>query len=343
MDTYEESHKQTDKEIDTSSKSTTGRAKNPRVCYLPAAQKSHKCRVLRTPGHEHLPRFIGKWFARNNDPNGDNDLHHATILLLLKPWRALHDLKAPNESFEQAYDRLLSTATENQLKMIENIQYYHDCWDAAQRRRDAFREGQPFRLFDYEREQIDDMDGDQSITDEEMDESSSNNAYVAVQQVSEETIEAARQEQRKDCDRRFAIQAMQLAHAAGVFGSEQAITSQPSAGTLFSRRATLDDIKIFNTWQKTLQDMTRKQAEEEGETNVDRFHLYCNLQVAEPNLQLEEAASISRQDNPLADNNKNAASINHIANINLRPKMQLLNHKQRKAHDKVEQCIFGST
>jgi len=50
-------------------------------------------------------------------------------------------------------------ATEEQVDMIENIQYY--CWDVAQKRRDAFRQGRTFKLFDYERQSVQIMDEDE--------------------------------------------------------------------------------------------------------------------------------------------------------------------------------------
>jgi hypothetical protein len=113
-----------------------GRPRKPRFPYLSTAHKPKRCRVERTPGHKVLPRFIGKWFPRNNDANGQNDLYHTSILLYFKPWRNLADIRTNGESFHATYATFLETATENQMAMLENIQYYHDCWDVVQKRRD---------------------------------------------------------------------------------------------------------------------------------------------------------------------------------------------------------------
>ncbi len=46
----------------------------------------------------------------------------------------------------------METASEKEKDLVENIQYYHDCWDIAQKRRDALQQGNTFRIFNYEQE-----------------------------------------------------------------------------------------------------------------------------------------------------------------------------------------------
>jgi len=147
-----------------------GRPRKERIPFLPQANKPSKCRVQRNSGHEMLPRFIGRWFPRNNNAGGDNELHGACILLLFQPWRNLTELKKQDQTFAQSLTHFLATATEKQVDIIENIQYYHDCWDVAQKRRDAFCQGKFFKLFDYERQSIQIMDNTESEEIEEIEE-----------------------------------------------------------------------------------------------------------------------------------------------------------------------------
>jgi len=153
MDTYEEVVQDNDirtEDIHTP-QSTFSQPRKTRTPYLAEANKAHKCRVQRTPGHKMMPRFIGHWYPRNNNPTGHNKLHGASILLLLKFWQNLTDLKRQGESFKQSLVEFLNSASEPQKDMVKNIQYYHTCWNVAQKRRDVICQEEMFNLFDYER------------------------------------------------------------------------------------------------------------------------------------------------------------------------------------------------
>jgi hypothetical protein len=226
-------------------------------------------------------------------------------------------------------------ATEGQKTMIENIQYFHDCWDVAQQRRDALRAGKPFKLFDYEMECMPRMDDEELMFVDNTEDTET--PQIPIQKVSEQKIESARLEQRSDCDRAFARQAMQLAQAANIFGDEYHTTVQRSS-PVFLQRATHDDVRIFDTWETILKEMTRKQHEEEGQTNISRTHLYSDAANVKPTLQLEHNSGQSSQD--ITDHGKEINTSENTSNNRL--KLSILNSDQRRAHDKIEQHMFNS-
>lgn len=118
LDTYEDSTKETDEDNDNEpfQKATgdalpqsrrPGRPLSTRIPYQDEAGKKKRCRIIRLEGHETLPRFVGKWFCRS-DNEYEKDLHRASMLMLLKPWRNLHQLKTLTETFEDAYGQFIS-------------------------------------------------------------------------------------------------------------------------------------------------------------------------------------------------------------------------------------------
>ena len=82
-----------------------GRRRNDRVYYLPSHPKAKSMyRVIRTIGHNNLPNVIGRRLPSREDPD-TYDFYCASILMLLKPWRQLCDLKGSSESWSDAYSR----------------------------------------------------------------------------------------------------------------------------------------------------------------------------------------------------------------------------------------------
>ena len=94
---------------DTSSDVSRGRPANVRVPYRGHSDRPGRCRVLRAIGHETMPYFPGRWFAKRDDDE-ENGLFHASMLALLKPWRSLQNLKRPGQSFRDAFNEFMSTA-----------------------------------------------------------------------------------------------------------------------------------------------------------------------------------------------------------------------------------------
>jgi hypothetical protein len=292
--------------------------------------------VQRTSGHATLPRFIGRWLPLANNPNSNNKLHGASNLLLFKPWRTLSELKHPEETFEDALTSFMMMATTKKKDMVENIQYYHDCWSMAEKHRDTLRKGEIMRLFDYE------MHASQILhTDDGNDEDSGGEHdapyYAEPITINKQQIEQAQLKQREERDRRFVKEAMLLAYAADIFYTDMIITSQRMAP--FAPRATPDDMLLFEAWDMNLREMTRKQAEESVVTDLRQLHLYSLIQRhSEPSITINNTTDTYHE---VIDNPTTLASASK-AKHNYHPKLALLNSDQRRAHDIIERWNFGS-
>ena len=116
-----------------------GRKPNERVRYLEGTGHGDKCRVLRTHGHETMPHFIGPWFPRN-DVEELQDVYCACMLALFSPWTDMRNLKTADQTFKEAYDEFMKNASEHTKYMTANIQYQHECFDSAARKRAAQRD-----------------------------------------------------------------------------------------------------------------------------------------------------------------------------------------------------------
>ena len=320
---------------DISEEVKRGRPKSTRIPYLAEAEKPHKRRVERVSEHETIIRFIGQWFPRNNSPTGHNELHAACILLFLKTWRQLSDLKEKNETFTQCLTRFLDTATDEQKDFVENIQYYHDCWDVAQKRRDAFRQGKTFRIFDYEQESLlsEEGEAESGMITEEIN-------HGATQEhndrpIDEHAIERARLKQRDRRDRVFAEEAMRLAFAANAFGDVYKIHIHPQR--VLQRRANNDDMVIIANWAALLKDMTRKQITEDGLENIRRLHAYAQENDIRPSIRLDNGEL-----KPDARNGQQGFNnVEEASETGGRSTLTMLNDEQRNAHNIVERRLFG--
>ncbi|KAF8803427.1 hypothetical protein BYT27DRAFT_7214734 [Phlegmacium glaucopus] len=130
--------------------STMGRRPNRRVPYRQGFGKVGRSRVFRTEGHETLPHIVGSWFPRNDRPR-ERELYCASMLVLLMPWSDLSDLKADTETFDQRFNCFIAGATKKTHDILENIQYYYECYDGAKSRREEQAEGME-RTIDFEDE-----------------------------------------------------------------------------------------------------------------------------------------------------------------------------------------------
>lgn len=338
VNTYEDNFSDCNMEVEDPKLPKRGRPRSKRVPYLSEAEKPHKCRIVRAAGHELLPRFIGQWFPRRPEGDSDTELYAASILFLLKPWRNLLDLKFGHNSLAESLAKFLELATEKEKDMIENIQYQHDCWDVAQKRRDALRMDKAFKLFDYEKEKMQTLDeAEISEPEDEDDEQYEANRGLS-KIVDEQTIEDARLEQRAVRDRLFAKQAMDLAHAANIFDNYS--TLPLSTPPKIPRRATTDDLQIIDSWDAILKAMTRKQEQEEGFTSLATLHKYSTQRNnSEPTIELERQRGEPSSTTQVEDSHAHDA-LEKSTNYH-RPKLKMLNDDQKRAHSIVERRIFG--
>jgi hypothetical protein len=63
------------------------------------------------------------------------------MLSLLKPWRGLADLKAPDTSWASAFEAFSQTTSRRNRDILSGIQYYYDCRSAAESESEKSPEG----------------------------------------------------------------------------------------------------------------------------------------------------------------------------------------------------------
>jgi len=316
-----------------------GRPRNVRVAYLSAAGKPTRCRVQRSNGHETLPRIIGRWFPRNDDVQ-QAELYAASMLLLFKPWRDFADLKAPGESFTESLKVFIAVMGKRELQILDNIQYYHECWDVAQSRRDAYRRGEHVPIFDYERGAVQ-YDSDEDIDRSSEDENKEDVAppFWIPANITEEMIDKARGKQQATKDLEFAEKAMTITASCNVFlamnGNHDQQSRRPRK---IACHASQDDLDVINIWEKTLQDMTRKQAIERGLIDLstmtqqkrnDNHHTDAIIEMDVG----EDAPALPHQ----SRNGQNSSGEKIEGH---REKLSILNVDQRRAHDLIERQVL---
>ncbi|KAM6490372.1 hypothetical protein JOM56_014136, partial [Amanita muscaria] len=78
-----------------------------------------------------MPNIVGQYFPRRDDETL-YPFYCACMLMLLKPWRDLHhDLKMHEQSWEEAFEQFMNSATDCVKFILSGIQYFHDCDTAS--------------------------------------------------------------------------------------------------------------------------------------------------------------------------------------------------------------------
>ena len=288
------------------SQRSVGRQPNRRVQYRQGFTRTGWCRVFRTTGHETLPHFQGGWFPRNDRPS-ERELYCASILALLKPWSNLAELKTGADTFEQAFVAFIGTAPKRSLDIIDNIQYYYECYDGAKKRQerdgmDTGRDG----IMEFEEGNHDDLTTEAiSFFPEPVD-------------VTDEDIEQAYQTRGLMRERLHAEVALDTAVEFGIF-------SERTPPTVFlppAERALAGDLDKFHAWEEQLKAVCRRGVDGGGPG------LFIN---AEPGPQV--MAGVAEQVTQHEDDAVGEAAIS-------RPKRDLLKGEQRRAHDIIERQLL---
>jgi hypothetical protein len=286
---------------------TSGRTPNRRVPYRQGFTKPGRSRAYRTVGHETLPHFMGSWFPRNDRPN-DRELYCASMLALLKPWTDLSEIRTNMETFNQAFHAFVDDATKRTVDIIENIQYYYECYDGAKRRRDMEASGSQFERVEYE---------DDQVQEDSLRETGAGEAV----EVTEEDIEMTYNTRGALREKLYAEVALNTALECGVF-------SEVKPQTVFlpvAERAHADDLRTFRAWEEQLKAVCRRGEEEGGPA------LFSDVDGAAP-------ASPAVLEQPRVERRQGSeAERGTPAN---RPKRDLLKRDQRRAHDIIERQLL---
>jgi hypothetical protein len=283
----------------------SGRLRNHRVPYRQGFNRVGRCRVFRTAGHESLPHLVGRWLPRNDRPN-ERELYCASILALLKPWTDLSDLKTDVETFEQAFQRFLINSDKTNKDIIENIQYYYECYDGAVIHQEGENDGAE-RTVDYELDACpEDLTCDTLIYQPE------------TADITEDDIESAYECRVAMRERLYAEVAMNTATDNGIFSDVKV----PTAYLPTAEKADTEQLTIFQAWGDQLKAVTRKEVEEGGPG------LFLNVDGAAPsNIDQGWVGGVE-----IENTNNRPVSQTGFG----RPKRELLKADQRRAHDIIE-------
>ncbi|KAI0066314.1 hypothetical protein BV25DRAFT_1781055, partial [Artomyces pyxidatus] len=99
--------------------------------YLNSDHPSFETHVSRLRRVDFVPVLLGPTLPRADRTLEERNAFCRAMLILFKPWRNLRDLKAEEESWSQAYDRV--TFGDYVQNIIRNINVEHECRDARER------------------------------------------------------------------------------------------------------------------------------------------------------------------------------------------------------------------
>ena len=284
-----------------------GRTPNRRVAYREGFTKPGRCRIFRTAGHETLPHFMGGWFPRNDRP-AEKELYSASMLTLLKPWTDLAQIKTDDESFESVFEQFVDTAPKRTTDIVENIQYYYECYDGAKKPRDADQVEHERNI----RVDFDEGDGDLEIVRQE----SMDDAPITVE-VTDEDIELAYESRGATRERLHAEIALNTALDHAVF--QDGTTSTVFLPT--AEKAHMDDIKTFKGWEEQLKAACRRESDEGGPPLLET---------------IDATVSGLSNDNEVPGVHVAVQIDDETTTGGNRPKRALLKDDQRRAHDIIE-------
>lgn len=291
--------------------STLGRPPNPRSTYLDSANKGNKCRITRTAGHEILPRVAGAWFPRN-DRESDRDMHMACMLAILKPWRELSDLKGVNETFDESYNRMLSSLDQKHTNFIKNAQYFYECVDDA-------RDDNGTANYTASNQVPYDATNTSMVTAD----NSTAKFWTTIpeHEITDDLIDFTRKHRKQAREILFGEAALDEGFSCGFFDENPCIDidDQPA------RTAGMEDIQNIGRWEKELQAVTKRMMEETGTLQIEKMG---GIEESIHHTFNKHTSSASTSKAPAADNGKI-----------LRPILGMLNKGQKKAHDIIEERL----
>ena len=334
LDTYEGSTKHEKTEDNEPSRNNAddaqqtrgrGRPPNTRIPYQDDAGKGKHCRIVRSHGHETLPRFVGKWFNRN-DNECEKDLYRASILMLLNPWRNLHELKLLTETFEEAYDQFILQADPKTLRVIANIQYFYECSDGAKAEREKARESYQLNHTVPENNDITnlDMDIDDAREIEEI------QGTIILEEITDDDIERARLMKTHARERLYGESAVSLGYDAGFFKE----THENFTYAFTARKMHADEGENIRTWEAQLKATTREQINKFGIINITADSEEARISTTHDKSTRTAAPEVQpRTDHQLLTGQIDQTYLERVELSNL-------NEEQRRAHDIIEERLI---
>ncbi|EAU82018.2 ATP-dependent DNA helicase PIF1 [Coprinopsis cinerea okayama7 len=225
-----------------------GRPCNTRVPYLPDAKKPKKWRVVRSRGHETLPRFVGRWPPPNDEP-AKRPLYTASMLLLFRPWRDVDGLVGGYDSLEEAFQSFLASCSERDRTVMENIQFYHK--SARDARQDAL---QALGDQSHFAEGWGEGDAPRSQQEREREQAALQELF---EEVTEDHIVAAERSHLPEREVRYAENAIKIARNAGILpSSDEPRVNLPRLEDAPDRASDVQ-VELLSAWKTMLETATR--------------------------------------------------------------------------------------
>ncbi|KAM6489507.1 hypothetical protein JOM56_015064 [Amanita muscaria] len=192
---------------------TRGRKRNVRSEYMSGHPNPNKIQVVRSDNHNTLPNFVGPWIPREDDPE-TRQYYSCVMLALLKPWRTLKDLTGGSSSWAEALEEYLQKPSSMFARRFkENVQFYHNCKEAARR-----EEGDPLGGSPAKQAFVD--AGGESETDEGEEQGDAHDTQERADSFWEGDIETYLRTKESSREQRHGDQAVKIAIEAGIFGEE---------------------------------------------------------------------------------------------------------------------------
>ncbi len=287
---------------------------NTRVPYRENRNRNGHCRVIRPDGHETMPYFPGKWFPKkdNDDVNG---IFEALMLALLKPWRSVSDVKKETETFQDAFDDFITHASAEVLRIVDNIQFFHECSESAKTQSEEGDGGGHTTFSDTESEHdIDELECFDH-TPVELEDPSRFDTLI-----SEEDIQRAVDKPFSALDLLYADKAMNIGKQSGALTGETYCVAYHQPAT----QATMEHVYQFHIWKDSLQGVAIPTTELE----VDAHSPSCEQSLMP--LQFDER-SLSK----LTMTYQNEPNINTYSNnaLHCTPRDTALNKRQTMVYN----------
>ncbi|CEL56332.1 hypothetical protein RSOLAG1IB_11903 [Rhizoctonia solani AG-1 IB] len=206
-----------------------GRPTHKRIEYLEQHPRHEThTRIVRPSEHIVLPNLIGPHFPRRTDPE-KTDLHAAWCLTLLKPWRALDDLKQLDQSWTSALEEFLRSADDRILDIVDNLDHYRSCESSAEIKRSSLNVLEDDGLDDQTNELAEDIN-------------SSRSNVISSLDITQEMVDQAKKETESGRDAVHGYQAVSIGRSKGLFDVSGAST------VIATNRATNIEVEKLNKW-----------------------------------------------------------------------------------------------
>jgi hypothetical protein len=230
------------------------------------------------------------------------------MLALLKPWRELDELQASDGTFRTNFDIFMATASLRQKRIVQNVNYFHECSDSAQQTRDAPLEmlSGTVDLHDHVRRDL------------EMEEL---NALEVP--LTEADVAIARNEKYASREFIYGEGAMRVAYGFSIFDADQ---STVVPGPLCDQ-ATMEDMLRYAKWGERLQALSKAEA-----------LLVSNRVSLAQQADQDASVGVGRPTEYRADACEAQAPLSELRQTEKQQAtLDLLNVEQRRAHDIIEQ------